>query len=113
MKSVLLCTLDGSWGVIPEVFSFLAPEIVDLHAHHPQREELEATRQQHTLRSPDALWILTSDGQTTNTQVELLSAWREALGLMKQAFVHSFLPAEQRGKLTRMVDQELFERLSE
>ena len=40
-----------------------------------------------------------------------LSHW-EALALIKQSFVHSFLPAEQREKLLKRVDQAIYDQLS-
>ena len=42
--NILLCTLGASWAVIPEVLGWLAPGVVDLYAHHPQRAQLDALR---------------------------------------------------------------------
>ncbi|WP_187292329.1 hypothetical protein [Candidatus Symbiobacter mobilis] len=34
-RNILLCTLCASWAVIPEVFGWLAPAMLDLYAQHP------------------------------------------------------------------------------
>ena len=45
-KNILLCTLGASWAVVAEIFGWLAPQHLDLYAHHPARAELDALRLQ-------------------------------------------------------------------
>ena len=78
--NILLCTLGASWAVIPEILGWLAPAIVDLYAHHPQRAALDALRQQHGLRAPDELWICTTEGAQTQASLRWLCAWWQTLG---------------------------------
>lgn len=32
---ILVCSLGASWAVIPEILGWLAPQLLDLYAHHP------------------------------------------------------------------------------
>ncbi len=61
-KNILLCTLGASWAVVAEIFGWVAPQHLDLYAHHPDRAELDAQRQQHQLAAPDELWICSTEG---------------------------------------------------
>lgn len=74
-KNILLCTLGASWAVIAEIFGWLAPEHLDLYAHHPQRHELDALRLQHALLAPTELWICTTEGTQTQRSLNLLHSW--------------------------------------
>ncbi|HXF47491.1 MAG TPA: CRISPR-associated ring nuclease [Burkholderiaceae bacterium] len=78
--NLLVCTLGASWAVVPEVFGFLAPALLDLYAHHPQREALAALRAQHTLAAPDELWIVTTEGEQTAASLARLRTWWRQLG---------------------------------
>ena len=80
MKNILLCTLGASWPVIPEVFGFVAPERVDLYAHHPERARLGDLQKKHGIATPDELWICTSEGEPTQKSIAAVKAWWTALG---------------------------------
>jgi adenosine deaminase len=68
-KNILLCTLGASWAVIPEILGWLAPGVLDLYAHHPQRAALDALRAQHQLQAPDELWVCTTEGAQTQASL--------------------------------------------
>ncbi|MCC6473361.1 MAG: adenosine deaminase, partial [Burkholderiales bacterium] len=78
--NVLLCTLGASWAVVPEVFAFLAPDLLDLYRWHPQSRSLRDLRQRHAFQPPDELWICTTGGAQTERSLALLEAWWIALG---------------------------------
>jgi len=78
--NILLCTLGASWAVIPEVLGWLAPGVVDLYAHHPQRVQLDALRAQHGLRPPTELWVCTTQGRQTQESLQQLHQWWFMLG---------------------------------
>ena len=78
--NILLCTLGASWAVIPEVLGWLAPGVVDLYAHHPQRTALESLREQHRLRAPTELWVCTTQGTQTQDSLQQLLQWWSMLG---------------------------------
>lgn len=80
MKNILLCTLGASWAVIPEILGWLAPDVLDLYAHHPQRAALDALRAQHQLAAPDELWICTTQGTQTQASLVGLTQWWRLLG---------------------------------
>jgi adenosine deaminase len=77
--SILLCTLGASWAVIPEVLCWLAPDIVDLYANHPERRALDDMRAVHGLPRPTELWVATTDGSTASRSVSELIGWWRAL----------------------------------
>jgi adenosine deaminase len=79
-RNILLCTLGASWAVIPEIFGWLAPQVLDLYAHHPQRAALDVLRAQHQLKPPDELWICTTEGAQTQASLQLLKDWWHTLG---------------------------------
>lgn len=79
-NNILLCTLGASWAVVPEVFGWLAPQLLDLYAHHPHRRALDELRARHGLRAPDELWICTTEGAQTQTSLSQLSDWWQRLG---------------------------------
>lgn len=74
-KNILLCTLGASWAVIPEIFGWLAPDVLDLYARHPHRAHLDALRQQHGLQAPNELWICTTEGTQTQHSLAYLRDW--------------------------------------
>lgn len=78
--NILLCTLGASWAVIPEVLGWLAPNVVNLYAQHPQRDELDALRAQHRLRAPTEVWIGTTEGRQTQQSLQALRRWWSLLG---------------------------------
>ncbi len=79
-RTILLCTLGASWAVIAEIFGWLAPQILDLYAHHPRRAELDALRTAHDLRAPDELWVCTTEGAQTAASLASLQDWWARLG---------------------------------
>ncbi|MDD5028990.1 MAG: CRISPR-associated ring nuclease [Rhodoferax sp.] len=79
-KNILLCTLGASWAVIPEILGWLAPQVLDLYAHHPQRSQLDLLRTQHQLKAPDELWVCTTQGSQTQASLSSLHAWWQLLG---------------------------------
>ena len=79
-KNILLCTLGASWAVIPEIFGWLAPDVLDLYAHHPKRAALNTLRAQHRLSPPDELWICTTEGLQTRASLAQLHTWWQQLG---------------------------------
>lgn len=78
--SLLLCTLGASWAVIPEVYGWLAPHVLDLYRHHPQRERIDAERQRAALPAPREIWVCTTEGEMAQESVERLFEWWRALG---------------------------------
>ncbi|GAB4403099.1 MAG: hypothetical protein OHK0048_21630 [Rhodoferax sp.] len=78
--AILLCTLGASWAVIAEIFGWLAPDVLDLYAHHPQRAQLDALRAAHGLRAPTELWVCTTEGAQTADSLGLLHDWWARLG---------------------------------
>lgn len=77
--NILLCTLGATWAVVPEIVGFVAPGIVDLYAHHPQRVELDALRAQQQLQAPDEIWICTTEGEQTQKSLRALNDWWQQL----------------------------------
>lgn len=78
-RNILLCTLGGSWAVVPEVFGFLAPDQLPLYDHHPQKQRLLEMLADYHLQSPTEVWICTTQGDRTAHEIELLLQWRDAL----------------------------------
>jgi adenosine deaminase len=78
--NILLCTLGASWAVIPEIVGWLAPDLVDLYARHPQRAALDDLRLKHALERPDELWVCTTEGRQTQESLLLLQRWWELIG---------------------------------
>lgn len=78
--NILVCTLGASWAVVPEVFGFLAPQRLDLYAHHPDASGIAALRRQHALAAPDEVWICTTEGAQTTRSLVTLDAWWHCIG---------------------------------
>ena len=76
---ILLCTLGASWSVIPEIYGWLAPEILDLYKYHPQRAALDKLRATHGLHAPDEIWICTTEGEKTQESLKMLAQWYRSL----------------------------------
>ncbi len=79
-RSILICTLGASWAVIPEVFGWLAPALLDLFANHPDRAALDAARAGNGLQAPDELWVCTTEGQPARHSIDRLRDWWCQLG---------------------------------
>lgn len=79
-RAILLCSLGASWAVIPEVFGWVAPGVLDLYAHHPRATALVSARAAHGLKAPDELWVCTTEGAQAGASVERLQAWWKMLG---------------------------------
>ncbi len=79
-KNILVCTLGASWPVIPEVFGFLAPDLLDLYGEHQQRDELEALRKQYDLQAPHELWLISTEGSQTKRSLDCVRTWWSRLG---------------------------------
>lgn len=77
---VMLATLGSSWAVVPEIYGWLAPEVLDLYAAHPEREKLDTERREHSLIAPQEIWICTTDGEQTRSSVSQLLQWWRLLG---------------------------------
>lgn len=75
MTSILVCTLGGSWAVIPEVYGFLAPDRLPLYRHHPQAEEFERQRAEYGLTAPDEIWVCTTQGRKAYDGIAALAEW--------------------------------------
>ena len=78
--NILVCTLGASWAVIPEVFGFLAPNRLDLYAHHPRRATLNRERARHDFVEPEEIWVCTTEGEQTRDALDQLRAWWRLLG---------------------------------
>ena len=78
--NILLCTLGATWAVIPEVFGFVAPKLLDLYRESPEASRLKALREQFTLEAPDELWICTTEGQRTQESITHIRHWWTLLG---------------------------------
>ncbi|GIW72391.1 MAG: hypothetical protein KatS3mg102_1933 [Planctomycetota bacterium] len=76
---LLLCTLGTSWAVVPEVYGWLAPGVLDLYRHHPERAELDRQRELLGLRPPQEIWVLTTDSERTTRALEQLQRWHACL----------------------------------
>ena len=73
--NILICTLGGSWAVIPEVYGFLAPEILPLYAYHPQRADIKKLKEDYKLSAPDEVWVCTTQGVQTENSLVQLKRW--------------------------------------
>lgn len=78
--TILVCSLGASWAVIPEILGWLAPQLLDLYAHHPNRAALDLTRIHNDLRAPDELWVCTTEGQRAQASIVPLLDWWRQLG---------------------------------
>ena len=79
MKHLLVCTLGASWQVIPEIYAFLAPQVLDLYRLHPQLDELRQRREAAELHGPDEIWIVTTGGAKTRQAIQSLREWQRLL----------------------------------
>ncbi len=72
-KSVLLCTLGASWGVVPEVVGVVAPGVIDLFRSHARRTRFVQEVQGRGIVPPTEVWVVTTKG--TEEQRRSLIAW--------------------------------------
>jgi adenosine deaminase len=73
--SILLCSLGTSWAVVPEVYSVLAPEVLDLYVHHGDREAIVRIRQQCHVAPPGQVWVVTTAGEKGKQSLQALARW--------------------------------------
>jgi len=77
--NILLCTLGGSWAVVPEVYGFLAPSRLPLYKNHPFVAQLVQARDEYHLAAPDEIWIGTTQGASAQAAVQQVLQWRQLL----------------------------------
>jgi adenosine deaminase len=94
--NILLCTLGGSWAVIPEAYAFLAPDKLPLYQNHPQLNKLKALKADYQLQAPDEIWVCTTQGDQTQNSLKQLQHW---ILLCPQAPVLRVWQAEQTDQL--------------
>ena len=78
--NIFVSTLGKSWPIVPEVFGFLRPDILDLFRHHPRLQRIEADREELGVR-PDEIceiWLLTTCG--TEAAQQKVARWWQLLG---------------------------------
>lgn len=75
MTNILLCTLGGSWAVIPEVYAFLAPDRLPLYQNHQDQAALLALKAEAKLNAPDEIWVCTTQGDQTQKSLQFLLNW--------------------------------------
>lgn len=78
--AILLCTLGGSWAVVPEVYGFLAPDRLPLYRNHPDAGDLVAERARLGVGEPGEIWVVTTGGETARSSAQLLRTWWRRLG---------------------------------
>jgi adenosine deaminase len=79
--NILVCTLGISWAVVPESLAFLAPDILPLYDNHPEKNSIDQLRyhQGKILQAPDEIWVITSEGKSTNQSINSLNEWWKLL----------------------------------
>ena len=65
---ILVISLGMTWALIPEVYGFLAPEVLDLYKNHPRKAFLNSVREKYGLCKPSEVWVLTTDNSKENIQ---------------------------------------------
>jgi len=80
MAHVLITTLGRNWEIVPEILGWTNPDLVDLYANHPSRDELRALRAQYGIQPIESLWIITTDDPAIRQALEQLKDWRHAVG---------------------------------
>jgi adenosine deaminase len=87
MSNILVTTLGGTWQIVPELFGFTNPDLLDLYCHHPERESIRKKKEQTNIKAIDELWMLTTDGKSGKESIEKALEW------------HSLLAADRRPTL--------------
>ncbi|SHF33315.1 adenosine deaminase [Desulfacinum infernum DSM 9756] len=86
MAHVLITTLGRNWEIVPEILGWTNPDLVDLYANHPNRDELETLRAEYGIEPVEILWIITTDDLEIGKALERLNAWRQAVGTCRVRF---------------------------
>jgi len=73
--NLLLCTLGGSWAVVPEVVALLDPQRLPLYRNHPRLQQIEEMQCGGDLHPPDEIWIVTTGGAQAAAAIEQLRIW--------------------------------------
>ncbi len=77
-RAILVATLGGSWGVIPEAYGFTNPERLPLYREHPEREAIHAARWRHRIPTVSEIHVITTAGAPGK---ESLRQWAAGLGV--------------------------------
>lgn len=80
MAHVLITTLGRNWEIVPEILGWTNPDLVDLYANHPNRDELRTLRTEYGIEPVQSLWIITTDDSVIGAALEKLKGWRDAAG---------------------------------
>ncbi|VBB44578.1 Adenosine/AMP deaminase [uncultured Desulfatiglans sp.] len=80
MSDILVTTLGTSWQIVPELLGFTNPNLVDLYARHPKRDEIAETRRSADIRPVEEVWMVTTKGEKTDTPIQNLLAWHRLFG---------------------------------
>ena len=75
--SVLLCTLGGSWAVVPELAGLVWPAQIPLFQN---AIDIVDKFKQRLVSVPDQLWVVTTSGPSAVVALERLVAWWTAMG---------------------------------
>lgn len=59
--------------------AFTNPGLVDLYAHHPRRERIQAAREEAGILPVDEVWMITTRGAPTDTAIQGVRAWHALL----------------------------------
>ncbi|MEJ5365812.1 MAG: CRISPR-associated ring nuclease [Desulfosoma sp.] len=86
MAHVLITTLGRNWQIVPEILGWTNPDLVDLYANHPNRDELRALRAEYNIEPIESLWIITTDDSAIQKALERLKDWRRAVGARGMRF---------------------------
>ena len=69
---ILVCTLGGTWQVIPEAYALIAPQRCALYNNHP-----EQPRKFFHIPEPSEVWLVTTSGTKDRDHVE---QWWQKIG---------------------------------
>jgi len=69
--------MGSSWGIIPEIYGFLAPDSLPLFKYHSRQDILNSMRE--NINPPDEIWICSTDGELEKQSQNLLIQWHQAL----------------------------------
>ncbi len=77
-RAILVATLGGSWGVIPEAYGFTNPQRLPLYREHPERETIQAARQRHRIPPVSEIHVITTAGAPGKAS---LRQWAAKIGV--------------------------------